>query len=163
MRLVTNSRPEIGAFEVLFPIMMLGLSVGATWAAQRCWRSGRKSITRVPIFWGPLSWGACVRASVLIAGIEWFLTALSVYVLLLVPLLMIDNIGFRQVVLGLLSLLAVAILLAATIALFNRPRSLVPPELRADRGALAELWRRHKHRRRKKTNQGTRVHRGQLQ
>ncbi len=151
MQLVSNSRAYIGTFEVLFVVMMLGVSIGGTWAARRIWRNGQRYASRVPVWWGggPVSWRAYMRAGPALMGFLWLITAVCVYTLLVVPLFGINNAVFLRVVFGLLGLGVAAITLAISIALFNRPSSLVPPALKNDNGALPEVWRRRSKRRKK--------------
>jgi hypothetical protein len=148
MQLVSNSRTTTGAFEVLFVVMMMSISIGGTWAASRIWRNAQRYSNRVPVWWGggPVSWRAYVRAGPALIGFLWLMTLVSVYTLLVVPLFGISNTAFLRVVFGLLGLGGAAILLSVSIALFNRPRSFVPPELKNDTGAFEEFWGRRKKR-----------------
>ena len=161
MQLVSNSRVSTGAFEVVFVVMMMSISIGGTWAVLRIWKNAQRYVSRVPVWWGggPVSWRAYMRAGPALIGFLWLMTAVSGYTLLVVPLFGISNTAFLRVVFGLLGLGAAAILLSASIALINRPRSFVPPELKNDNGALAEFWDRRKQRAaQRKTHHGSRGH-----
>lgn len=162
MHLVSNSRATTGAFEVFFVIMMMSISIGGTWAVVRIWRNAQRYSSRVPVWWGggPVSWRAYMRAGPALIVFLWLMTLLSVYTLLVVPLFGIGNTAFLRGVFGLLGLGAAAILLSVSIALFNRPRSFVPPELKNDSGAFEEFWGRPKQEAaQRKTHHRSRGHR----
>jgi hypothetical protein len=118
----------------------------AAWRLPRLWKGEVDPAHGVPIGWSPIGWSAAVRASV--AGfLVWLTGVVGVPLVLLSP--EPDDGTFARpagVVIPVLVAFSLCGLAMATVALFNRPRRIVPPHLREAPGAVTQ-WRttrRHK-------------------
>lgn len=116
---------------------MGGVAAGGAWAALRVWRNAAPTMHHRSPIWpgGEIAWRAFVRqcpvgCATLIAGLLAYLFGV------LIPA---PQSGWPQALMtafGLAALVLVAF--SVSIALFNRPRLLVPPHLRGERGWIAD-------------------------
>jgi hypothetical protein len=123
----------------------LAMTVGALVFVPLCVR-GVRAMWRGPVrlfaepfpwwVWGAPLWRAYVRGMVAV-GTTFVVDLLAVMVLIWAP--DADAVLVAAVSVLVLSL-AVGFLLMLTVALFNRPRAVVPPYLRDQPGALAEWF-----------------------
>lgn len=143
---------EIGALETsgpMSPIDWIALFVciaGVVGAAVRLRRGEIPPLRPVPAVWpwSAIAWRAYVRClpSMVVAG------ALMLAVFAVVVSVPERSDGHRPavVVVPVLVVLALGILAVLLVAAFNRPRFLVPRDLRQEQGAITELLARRRRR-----------------
>jgi len=128
-------------FERLAEIAVaIGFIAAGAFLAPSAWHPERGRLSRAPTWWpDAIGWRGFLRTVPLSIGYMWLLSAALVFGPF-VPEQPRDGFGFIRPAWFSLPLSAVAVLGLPTwisIYLFNRPRLLVPPSMRGDRGVLA--------------------------
>jgi len=121
-------------------VIAIGVSMLAAVVAPNAWRPERGRLSRVPTWWpdAVVGWRGLLRTLPLSIGYLWLLSA-TVLLGPFVPEQPRDAFGFIRPAWYSLPLSVAALLAIPTwisIYLFNRPRFLVPPSMRGDRGVL---------------------------
>ena len=143
--------PEFGPVQILVLFLLLVIMFGASWRMTKIWSDERMSdrifqTMRSWWLWGDALLRGWIRAlSVGLIG-GWLLVASMIAAALVATETIESSLGFGVLAL-LVFLLFVTLGMAASIMLFNRPASAVPPHLRDQPGAVGE-WRSARSRRR---------------
>ena len=117
----------------------------AAWHLRRYWIGTGFTFTRRPPAWwclGEVIWLGFLRSAPMIVGVVW-IGVIEIVVAVVTAAATPDAKAGTPVVIAMSVLLLSAFAVTLSVILFSRPRFLIPPRFRTERGAVAE-WRQRR-------------------